>query len=284
MKDGVFLIIDDTNSRCGITDRLKTAVGLCYAARLCGVGFRFIHQAGFDIRTYLAPNRIDWSAELSDISAQPWKKRTIRYVAPYTDLPVFKSGLQYICRRYVGNNLIEKWNVPDWQRVWRELFLDMFAPTGIVRDAMAACTMPERYTAVVARFINSLGHTENADYNAPFAPELQEALIEAVLAKVSECAQTSDAPVVVYSDSARFLTAAGERGFMTTDVNGIGNIMNGDVGNYVTLRTFVNMFQMAGAEKVCSILHVDGFPENSLYKTQYPRYAAIIGNRPFVRM
>ncbi len=60
--------------------------------------------------------------------------------------------------------------------------------------------------------------------------------------------------------------------------------MNGDVGEYVTLRTFVNLFQMAGAEKIYSILHLEGFPQNSLYNTQYPRYAAIIGNRPFVRL
>ncbi len=177
----------------------------------------------------------------------------------------------------MGNNLIEKWDVPDWQKVWRELFLDMFTPSGVVRNALEACPMPERYTAVVARFINSLGHTENADYNAPFEARTQESLIEAVLSRVAECEKASDAPVVVYSDSARFLTAAAGRGYQITDVNGIGNIMNPDVGDYVTLRTFVNMFQMARAEKVFSILHVDGFPENSLYNTQYPRYAAIIG-------
>ena len=33
------------------------------------------------------------------------------------------------------------------------------------------------------------------------------------------------------------------------------------------------------AEKVYSILHLEGFPQNSLYNTQYPRYAAIIGTR-----
>ena len=28
---------------------------------------------------------------------------------------------------------------------------------------------------------------------------------------------------------------------------------------------------------------LEGIPENSLYKSQYPRYAAIIGDRPFIR-
>ena len=57
MKTGIFLIIDEDNSRCGITDRLKTAVGLCYAARCNDIGFHFIHRAGFDLRRYLLPNR-----------------------------------------------------------------------------------------------------------------------------------------------------------------------------------------------------------------------------------
>ena len=284
MKNGIFFIIDDTNSNCGITDRLKAAVGLCYAAQTHGLDFYFIHQAGFDLRDYLAPNRIDWSAELSDITDDPKKKQQIRYIAPYTDFPAFREDMQYICTEYIGNNLLEKQNVPDWQRVWQELFHDMFTPAKLVLDALSACTMPERYTAIVARFINSLGHTEDAGYNAPFPAEMQEKLIDAVLAKAEECAMKSEAPAVLWSDSARFLQAAASRGFLTTDINGIGNIMNRNVGDYVTLRTFVNLFQIAQAETVYSILHVDGFPENSLYNTQYPRYAAIIGDRPFFRI
>ncbi len=284
MKSGIFLVIDDKNSRCGITDRLKTAVGLCYVARMHGLDFWFIHQAQFDIRKYLAPNTIPWSAELEDISSLPPEKQMFRYVAPYSDLPDFKKGRQYICREYIGNNIIEKLGVPDWQRVWRELFLDMFVPADIVRNELGSCIMPERYTAVVVRFINSLGHTENARYNEPFPPGMQERLIAAVLSKVAACEKESDVPIVVYSDSPRFLKAAAAAGYRTTDVNGVGNIMNKDVGEYVILRTFVNMFQMSKAEKVYSILHLEGFPDNSLYKTQYPRYAAIIGGRPFIRM
>lgn len=276
--------MDDTNSRCGITDRLKAAVGLCYVARLHGLGFRLIHQAGFDLRDYLAPNRIDWSAELSDITDDPAKIQEIRYVAPYADFPEFREGVQYVCKRYRGNNIIEKRGIPDWRRIWRELFFDMFSPTEAVLRELEDCEMPSRYTAVVARFVNSLGHTEDTEYNSPLHPELQEKLIGAVLEKVVECEGRSDGPVVVYSDSAGFLKAAAASGYLTTDVKGIGNIMNGNTGEYIRLRTFVNMLQISKADQVFSILNIDGFPENSLYKTQYPRYAAIIGDRPFYRL
>ena len=284
MKDGIFLVMDEGNSRCGLTDRLKTAVGLCYTARLHGLDFYLIHNAGFDLKDYLAPNRIDWSASLSDISDDPGDRQEIHYVAPYTDFPSFHKGVQYICRKYIGNNLIEKRNVPDWQKVWRKLFLDMFTPSQSVRNFLAACKMPERYTAVAARFINSLGQTEDADYNRPFPAEMRKRLIDAVLEKAAECRKEANSPIVVYSDSVPFLEAAKEKGFLTTDTAGVGNIMNGNLGEYVTLRTFVNFFQMAGADRVYSILHMPGFPENSLYKTQYPRYAAIVGNRPFIRL
>ncbi len=284
MKTGIFLIIDEDNSRCGITDRLKTAVGLCYAARCSGIGFHFIHRAGFDLRRYLLPNRIDWSAELSDLSADPSVRQEIRYVAPYDDLPEFREGIQYVCREYIGNNLIEKRGVPDWQRVWRDLFHELFIPAAPVREALSEDGLPERYAAVVIRFINSLGQAEDTGYNAPLPPDAQKGLIAAALEKAAACREESDVPVIVYSDSPRFLNAAAAAGFRTTDADGVGNIMNGDVGEYVTLRTFVNLFQMAGAEKVYSILHLEGFPQNSLYNTQYPRYAAIIGNRPFVRL
>ena len=284
MMDGIFLVMDDSNSPCGITDRLKAAVGLCYIARLNGIGFHLIHTAGFDIRRYLTPNKVSWAAELSDISDSPQKTRGIRYVAPYEDLPVFEKDMQYICREYIGNNILEKRDVPDWKHVWRALFWEMFEPADIVWNALETCDMPDRYSAVVVRFVNSLGHSEDVAYNEPFSPDLQDKLIDAALERVEECQGISDCPIVVYSDSARFLRAASAEGHIITDIDGIGNIMNRDISEYATLRTFVNMFQIARADAVYSILHLDNLPENSLYNTQYPRYAAIIGDRPFYRL
>lgn len=285
-KGGIYLVIDDGNSGCGLTDRLKTAVGLCYVAQQNGLPFKFIHTAGFDIRGYLKPNRIDWSAELTDISRLPWKTRPLRYLPPYDNFPVFKPGVRYVCRRYIGRNVMEQTGVPDWQRLWRRLFWDMFTPTDTVLDALAAARqeLPERYAIVNARFINSLGHAEDASFNAPLPAEMQERLIEAVLARVAECAELSEVPVVVYADSVRFLEAAAQRGFLITNPKGIGNIMNKDATEDVHLKSFVGMLQISEAQTVYSIRHVDGFPENCLYTTQYPKYAAIIGDRPFVMM
>ena len=284
MKSSLYFVIDEGNSRCGITDRLKAAVGLCYLARLHGLDFRLIHRAEFDIRKYLLPNRIDWSAEPSELSDASAETVFFRYRSPYEDLPAFSENRRYVCRDYVGNNILEKWNVPSWEKAWRELFWEMFRPSELLCEAMSAYPIPDRFSAVVVRFVNSLGHAEDTPYNAPFSPEMQSALIEAALAKVAECERASDAPAIVYSDSARFLEAAAAAGHQITDVKGIGNIMNRNLGDYVALRTFLNLFQMAKAETIYSVLHLDGFPENSLYKTQYPRYAAIIGDRPFVRL
>ncbi len=284
MKDGIYLIIDDTNSPCGLTDRLKAAVGLCYAAMEAGIPFRLIHTAGFDLRRYLVPAGIDWSAEPADLEGFAGEQVNIRYVTPYTDLPEFRKGVQYICREYIGNNLIEKREVPDWQRVWRELFRDLFRPTDLVLNALNDPNIPDRYAAVVFRFINSLGHTEDVPYNAPFPADLQQRLIAAALEQVYVIQKESEVPLVVYSDSVRFLREAAAAGYRTVDRGSVGNIMNPDAGDAVALGTFVNLFRLAKAEKIWSVLHLDGMPENSLYNTQYPRYAAIIGDRPFVRI
>lgn len=283
-KNGIFFILDETNSRCGITDRLKAAVGLYHISRINGIDFRFIHRAGFDIRDYLLPNKVDWSAELSDISRIPWEKEKIRYFPPFRDLPDFRPDKQYICRSYIGKNIIEMSGVPDWQRVWREYFWDLFTPSEKVLSAMADNKLPEHYVVINARFINALGRFEDADYNAPFPEETQKKIIETVLAKAEECAGESGVPAIVYSDSVVFLKAAAEKGFRTCDPQVIGHIMNPEAGELVYLHTFVNFFQIAQADKIYSILNPEGIPENSLYKTQYPRYAAVIGDRPFIRI
>lgn len=284
MKDGIFLIMDDSNSRCGITDRLKAAVGLYYIAKQRGADFHLIHTAGFDIRDYLVPNEVPWSAELTDISPLPWHRRRLRYVPPFDDIPELKRGIQYVCRRYIGKNVIEMQQVPEWQKLWRELFRELFSPSERVTAALARERLPERFAVINARFVNALGMNEDVSYNAPFPPREQERIIDAVLAEAAECEKRCDVPAVVYSDSVVFLKAAAERGFHTCDTDGIGHIMNRGVGESVYLKTFVNFFQMARAEAIYSILHVEGLPENCLYKTQYPRYAAIVGDRPFYRI
>jgi len=284
MKNGVFLVIDRSNCRCGLTDRLKTAVGLYHLAREKGVGFRFIHRAGFDIRDYLAPNEVDWSAEPSDLSPLPWKRRRLDYLPPFEGMPGLQPDRQYVCRRFIGKNLLEMTGVPDWEKVWREAFRSLFTPGRLVRDELERTPMPPRYAVVNARFVNSLGHFEEADCNAPLPPDEQKRLIEAVLAETARCQERSDVPVIVYSDSVRFLEAASERGFRTCDPAGIGHIMDPDVSDRVKLMTFVNFYHMAGAEAIYSILNLEGFPSGCLYKTQYPRYAAILGGKPFIRI
>ena len=282
--DGIYLIIDDNNSQCGITDRLKTAVGLCYVAQQNGINFKFIHHAGFDMRDFLLPNKIDWAADFSNITRLPWKKKHITYVPPFSAFPVFKKGIQYICKEYIGKNLLEITGVQDWQRVWRELFWDMFKPSPRVLDALTQIDMPERYAVLNVRFINALGHLEDAGYNSPFPEDVQDRIIQSVLHKIAECERNSDVPIILYSDSVRFLRIAEEKGYRICDPDGVGHIMNAGVEDKVNLMTFVYMLQMSKAEIIYSILNLEGLPSNSLYKSQYPRYAAIIGDKPFIRL
>ncbi len=283
-KNGIYFIIDRQNCNGGLMDRLKAAVGLCYIARENGIGFKFIHKAGFDIRDYLRPNKINWSAGISDISPLLWNIRIIKYQPPFKDFPVFQDNKQYICRSYNGNNLLQKTGVPEWKRVWRELFWDMFTPSNALQQALDGTGLPEHFCAVHTRFINSLGWTEKAPDNAPLPEDMQTGLIDAILRKISECEKESDAPVIVFSDNIRFLKIAAENGFRTSGTQGVGNIVNQDADRHTCMKTFVDFLQISRAEKIYSIRKIEGFPENCLYASQYPYYAAIIGNRPYVKI
>ncbi len=283
-RGGLYFIVDESNSYCGITDRLKAAVGLYWIAQQNGVDFKFIHSAGFDIREYRVPNKVQWSAELSDITILPWMKQRFDYIPPFNTIPSLKKKKTYTCQYYAGKNIIEMLDVPEWQKVWRGLFNDLFAPSELVRKTAEEYDLPDLYVVVNARFINSLEHSEDVGYNTPLPPEKRSRLIDAVLEKVAFCQAESEVPVIVYSDSVTFLKAASESGFRICDPDGVGNIMNQGVSDKVKLMTFVNLFHIARADKIFSILNLEGFPANCLYKSQYPRYAAIIGDKPFVRI
>ena len=203
---------------------------------------------------------------------------------PFDHIPVLKPGLQYICRRYIGKNILEMTGVENWQKVWRDSYNELFKPSDAVIEALEKIDIPEHYTAINARFVNSLGSFETASYNAPLPEDMQEKLIETVLQKALQCEKEAESPVIISSDSVRFLEAAKERGFRTIDTEGIGHIMNKEAGQLVYLKTFVNFYLLMQADRIYSILNVEGVPANSLYKTQYPRYAAILADKPFIRV
>lgn len=283
-RNGLYFVINQYNYHCGLTDRLKAVVGLYYIARLNKINFKFIHYAGFDIRDYLVPNKVNWSAEISDIPLLPWKREKIKYCPPFDDLPVFQQDKQYVCTRYIGKNILEKKNIPNWQAIWRELFWELFSPSEAVSKELKQSNLPKHYAAVSIRFVNSLGKFEDVQYNSPAPVETQRRIIDATLLKIDGCVKKSNVPVIVYSDSTFFLEVAAKNGFQICDTDGIGNIMNLGMTKQVYLKTFVRLFQLAQADTVYSIRNLDGFPENTLYKSQYPRYAAIIGDKPFIKI
>lgn len=283
-NNGLYFIINQYNCHCGLTDRLKAIVGLYYIARFNKINFKFIHYAGFDIRDYLVPNKVNWSAEISDIPLLPWKAKRIKYLPPFNDFPKFQQDKQYICTRYVGKNILEKKKIPNWQNLWRELFWELFSPSEEVLTGIKQFNLPKHYVAISIRFLNSLGKLEDVNYNSPFPLETQKHIIDATMQEIDDCVKKSNVPVIVYSDSIYFLKLAAKQGFQTCDINGIGNIMNLNAGKQVYLRTFINLFQLSQADKIYSVRNINGLPENTFYKSQYPRYAAIIGNKPFIKI
>ena len=133
------------------------------------------------------------------------------------------------------------------------------------------------------RFINSLGHREAASVNAPYPEEIKKLIIGKVLEKAAAIAETEKGKIIIYSDSPRFLEAARESGYRTCDPAKVGNIMESD-DRTIVLYTFVYQLAMAKAARIYSLLNVEGIPGDALYKSQFPRYAAIIGGKPFIRI
>ena len=129
--------------------------------------------------------------------------------------------------------------------------------SGQVIQVLREMELPERYLAINARFINSLGHFETSDYNTPLPQEIQEQVIDSVLHKMIECKGQEEQEMIVFSDSIRFLKAARAYGFRTIDPLTVGHIMNFECDEKICLYTFVYFYAMAYADKIHSILHVE---------------------------
>ena len=282
-EEGLFLIIDEKNPIGGLMDRLKAIVGLYYMAKQSGIPFRLIHRAGFNMSDYLVPASVQWEADYKDLSSSLLYTRRIRYKPPFKKLPELKHGLQYQCRDYWGKNLLEFIGIDDWRTLWRSLFFELFTPGRSLELNLRDKRPGHNYIAVHTRFVNSLGTFEDHPYNAPLPGEKADEVIRKTLERIDVLQQETGVGALLFSDSHFFLEQAASHGFEVAGTENIGHIKYADSMD-VSMKTFTDLFLMTEAQAVYSMLHVDDSVPDCLYRSQFPRYAAVIGDKPFIRV
>ncbi len=271
---------DEKRKSMGLADRLKGIVSLYAYCKSRNFDFKCNFNHPFNLEKYLAPNKYNWTINKNDLSDSVYNTRIlILHGENGKRLLKFKPRTQthvYINRDYLPL-LNERFNV-NFQ--WGKLFNELFIPTQLLQERLDYYTnqIGQPYIVCQLRFMSLLGDFKEYD-QLPLPENEQKSLIEMCTNALIELKTKHNLPLLVISDSMKFVSQASTIDGIIGFPEEIVHIDCADNSqNDQFLKTFVDFFLISNAK------HVFNITAKGMYPSDFPNYASKIKNVSFQRV
>lgn len=262
--DTFFFVLAPGLKHPGLADRLKAIIDCYDVAKTNGYAFRIVFKEPFALEDYLEPNRVPWVAGYGDLHYKAgWgrgaRTRFYRESRMLTEESwhgrvALRPHCEYHCYSYVGNRQPRVF--PESGYRWHDLFADLFRPSAALQAAIDGCGLAEHsYVAVHLRFVNALESFEEVTCcdNALATEEEKARLIRRCRDGIMRIRERhGGCPVVVFSDSSRFLDSLADLPVTVLDHSAVRHVSFG-AGGDATLKTFLDLYMIARARTVYRI-------------------------------
>ena len=284
VKNAVISMVDGKMWHGGLTDRFKGIVSGFLFAQYQRRPFRIKYDFPFNLTDYLIPNLYDWIIEDIDISNCVWNARALctRHEKGKRMLKLNHEGQ---IRFYCNVDLTQVLDFSPFNQNWGDVFNQLFKPSPILQLELDKHyrNIGGEYVAMVFRFQNLLGDFKEYNFKKIEDIVYKERLIEANLNEIrkilkSETMCNTAAKILVTSDSAEFLNRAREVDRVYTLDGKSAHIDTKGTGNTNHIKSFVDFYMISKANIVYSVV-ID-----NMYPSDFPKYAAKIGDVPFQRI
>lgn len=283
---GYVFMADGKMVHGGLFDRLKGIISIYALSKIQNKCFGIYFKYPFDLSCYLRPASYDWT--VSDdmvLYSYPASKPVIAYSENRNPERILKNRTGQIHYYFGGDilGIINKRYGTDYQ--WEALFHELFTPTEVVIDYVNArkTEIGAEYDAVHLRFVNLLADNIEANQYQALSNDEQELLVSHCVDKLRYlncCCKENGKALVVASDSMTFMKIVKdllpEVYLVPGQVRHIDNAKEAAVDD--VLKLFADMYLIAGAEKVHSVVG------EGLYPSAFPEYSAKVGCKPFERI
>lgn len=281
-KSGVVFMCDGSVMHGGLSDRLRGLMTVFAEAKHHKLPFYIYWTNPFNIDDFLLPCEIDWRISAKEL-ANPSNAYKIYYFrSKNEDENKFghrKLGLSMLCPRkqlQVYSNADDC--VDKYPQLYRQLFIESPELTAALDSHRKK--LGSKYQSFSFRFLQLLG-----DFDDCISEPLTEKDAECLMQKCREelLKLLANMPpgykALVASDSVRFL-------HYIKDIDDRIYVVDGKIAHVdlakethkcdeVWLKTFVDINLLMGAE-IINLLKTGG-----MYNSGFPRFAAIIGGKPF---
>ena len=268
----------------GFFDRMKGAISIYALSKVHHKEFKLFFEHPFLLEKYLSPNSYDWTISKESLNFRyPFSKPIIGYfefMYPWRILLRRYGEIHY----YFGYNVLERLNKKFHQNFdWEQLYKELFRPTEYLQKEIdfQLSKIGKKYIAVHIRFLNLLGDDNESDtrYKA-VSKEDAEKLIKHCISKIEDLLQENASYTLFLStDSNVFMEKAKkELDFFRVEgeIRHIDNVEENQQDK--PLKMFLDYYLLSHATKIFSLIG------HGLYHSEFPQYAAIIGETDFVRI
>lgn len=276
----------------GLCDRLRGMCGIYTICRDLGLEYKIGHFRPFDLSDFLQPNMVDWAIKEEEIE---WDKRLVALV--YADpLPAKLTGKKTTEENNAYNRarvsrMIEQAHSKRQVHVYANLycidyktfsriFHELFKPSEELKQQVEWNKQQtgEQYISITTRFQNLLGDFYEGDSVGTLETEQEKkAYIKRCIERVEDIhLQYPDMKVLVTSDSSRFLSEISRLSYVHVNPGKVVHMQfTTDCSHEVYLKSFVDLFTIAGAVKVYQLT------TGRMYVSGFPVTAASIDSRPY---
>ena len=199
--------------------------------------------------------------------------RLIAYNGGKAEIPTLSKDIcQYHIYNYIGLDVLRRTQGERWRETWNKQFHHLFRPTDYLNTLLSQyAEYPLKgYVAVHIRFVNALDQIEEGFYNKLEVTE-QKQLINKCLDALHSLQESNQQPLLLFSDSERFLQIAAEHRFQRIKGGKVGHI---SYCSEAFEKTVLDFFMLSRASRIVRI--------NSplIYGSTFPIYASFMGECP----
>ena len=273
--------VDGSGFHGGLCDRFKGIVSLYAFSKAIRCDFRIKYDYPFHLEDYFLPGSYDWRLRPGELSHNILNSRLMRLIGD-SGIDRLKRS-QTNCQLHVNANhdvvelINEQYGVHyEWKTLWSELFQPR--ETLLRRMYTSQKEIGSDYIGVAFRFQNLLGDYPEYD-SQPLTETRQDELTEHCMNVLLDLQKQEELPLVVTSDSARFLALADNReGIYALKGRGAheDTVRGASFDTYG--KSIVDLLMLSGAKKIYAPA------VNEMYVSGFPETASKIGNIPFERL
>ena len=281
-KEVILMIDGFPGGQGGLTDRLRGALSVYSLCKEHNWIFKIHFVFPFNLHEYLVPNTYNWTIEPQQIS------RTIPYSKPialYLMNILFESWLDhYLLQREISNKKHKQYHIYTSaffnKKQYPQLFQELFKPSALLQHELDINkkNIETKYVSATFRFQELLGDLKEANECQVLPPAEQQALLNKCIHQLHNFILhiPQNFKILVTADSLKFLAEAKkiERVYVIP-----GKVFHPHYtaeGKNPFLKSFIDFYMLIEAEEV----HL--FKTAPMYKSGFPEFAALLGNKPFI--